>query len=77
MEYETKVVFYDSESAMKSGIQNMQAKDWEVDSTEVVKGDYALGKTACLGCLFLPLALLGKKGDKYKVQFKRKVESSQ
>lgn len=68
---QTKVVFYRSEKAMQSGIRHMQEQGWEVVSTEVVDQGYAAGKTCCLGCLFLPLALLGKKPRLYKVQYHR------
>ena len=68
---ETKVVFYDSEGAMKNGIGGMQKKGWQVASTEVVEQGYGCLKTALLGCLFFPLALLGKKPVRYKVTYTR------
>lgn len=68
---QTKVVFYRSEKAMQGGIHRMQGQGWQVVNTEVVDQGYAPGKTCCLGCLFLPLALLGKKPKLYKVQYNR------
>lgn len=70
---ETKVIFYKSQKEMDKGITSMQNDGWEVVHTEVVKGDHTFFKTCCLGCLFLPLALLGKSKDTYKVQFRRKL----
>jgi hypothetical protein len=68
---ETKVVFYANEKAMQKGIKSMQSKGWEVVSTEAVDRGYSGCKTCCLGLLFLPLALLGKKPKMWKVQYKR------
>lgn len=68
---ETSVVFYDSEKAMRRGIKKMQRQDWEVVSTEAVEQGYGCAKTGCFGCLFLPLALLGKKPNRFKVQYRR------
>ena len=68
---ETKVVFYNSVKAMQEGINAMQNQGWEVVNTEAVDRGYSMGKTCCLGLLFLPLALLGKNPQMYKVQFRR------
>jgi hypothetical protein len=69
--FETKVVFYSSEGDMQSGIAKMQHQGWEVVSTEVVQQGYGCLKTGALGCLFLPLALLGRKPARWKVQYRR------
>jgi hypothetical protein len=71
MGYETKVVFYKNRRAMQRGIKKMQGRGWEVVDTEVVERGYGCIKTGCLGCLFLPLALLGRKPEEYKVQYRR------
>jgi len=71
MQYETKVLFYDNEKAMQKGIAKMQKKGWEVVDTEVVEQGYGCLKTGCFGLLFLPLALLGKKSNRYKVVYRR------
>lgn len=70
-EYETKIEFYNSDKAMARGIRKMEKRGWEVVSTEAVEQGYGAFKTCCLGCLFLPLALLGRKPAVYKVQFRR------
>ena len=71
MQYTTKVEFYDSEKAMQRGIRREQGRGWEVVSTEAVDEGYGCVKTAALGCLFLPLALLGKKPKRYKVEYRK------
>lgn len=71
MAYLTKVVFYDSEKAMQRGMAKMQRQGWEVLNTEATDEGYGCFKTGCLGLLFLPLALLGKKPKRYKVQYRR------
>jgi len=71
VEHETKIVFYNSEKAMQKGIAKEQKRGWEVVSSEAVEQGYGCVKTGCMGCLFLPLALLGKKPVRYKVQFRR------
>jgi hypothetical protein len=71
MQYQTKVVFYNSEKAMQKGIAKMQEVGWEVVDTEVIEQGYGCFKTGCLGLLFLPLALLGKKPNRYKVTYRR------
>lgn len=71
MPTETKVIFYKSRRSMEHGLQKMQDEGWKVISTETIKGNYSCLKVSCLGCLFLPLALLGRSGDEYKVQYQR------
>jgi len=71
--YKTQVLFYDNEKAMRKGIAKMQKKGWEVIDTEVVERGYGCFKTGCLGLIFLPLALLGKKPNRYKVTYRRSV----
>jgi len=71
MAYQTKVVNYSSEKEMQRGIRVMQRRGWEVVTTSTTDEGYGCFKTATLGCLFLPLALLGKKPKKYTVQYRR------
>ncbi|RMF26288.1 MAG: hypothetical protein D6759_19900 [Chloroflexi bacterium] len=71
MAYEIRVLFYGSEKAMQKGIAKMQKRGWEVVDTEVVEQGYGCLKTGCLGAIFLPLALLGKKPNRYKVTYRR------
>jgi len=68
---ETKVVFYGSESAMQRGIASMQRKGWQVADTDTVEQGYGCLKTGILGCLFFPLALLGKKPVRYRVTYRK------
>jgi hypothetical protein len=56
---------------MQKGIKKMENRGWEVVSTETVDRGWNSAKTCCLGILFLPLALLGKKPKMYKVQYRR------
>jgi len=65
----TKVKFYDSEKAMNRDIRKMQRRGWEVAETKIDQQGYGCFKTGCLGFLFLPLALLGKKPNRYMVRF--------
>ena len=67
----TKIVFYNGEKAMQRGIRKMQRKGWEVVGTEVIEQGFGCLKTGCLGVIFLPLALLGKKPNRYKVTYRR------
>jgi len=69
--YQTKVVFYNNERAMQKGITKMQKKNWEVVNVETVTQGFGCLKTGCLGMLFLPLALLGKKSNRYSVMYRR------
>lgn len=71
--YETYTMFYDNERAMRWGIANMQKQGWEVVSVKATDQGWSCLKTGCLGCLFLPLALLGKKEPHYDVRCRRKL----
>ena len=44
---------------------------WQIKSKEVSQQGWDGGKTCCLGCLFLPLALLGKKSNVITVIMER------
>lgn len=64
-EYKT-LVFSDTISGRKemaAEIDRLAADGWEVKSKEVASQGWSAGKTCLLGCLFLPLALLGKKDN--------------
>ena len=56
---------------MQRGIRGMERAGWQVLSTEAVDQGYGCLATGCLGAIFLPLALLGKKSNKYKVTYQR------
>jgi len=64
-EYKT-FVFPDTEHGRKQmgiEIDRFASDGWEIKSKEVSHQGFATGKTCLLGCLFLPLALLGKKDN--------------
>lgn len=69
---ETRVVFYKSKRKMRKKIKVWEACGWTVKSVDVVPGRYGCWKTGCLAVIFLPLALLGKKPDQYKVVYQYK-----
>jgi hypothetical protein len=71
MPYETRIEFYKNEKDMQKGMKKMQKQGWEVVDTEIVQQGWSCAKTGCLGGLFLPLALLGRKPQRYKVQYRR------
>lgn len=70
-QYEVKTIKYKSEFAMSQGKKQMISKGWEVVETVTINGRYGCFNTACLGCLFLPLALLAKSKDAYQVTYRR------
>lgn len=56
--------FYDTTQGRKKmadKIEELSKEGWELKSKEVVQQGWSAGSTCCLGCIFLPLALLGKK----------------
>jgi hypothetical protein len=77
IQYQTKVVIYDNEKAMQRGIAQMQKQGWEVVSTEALEREHGCAKTCLFALIFLPLALLGKKPQKYKVQYRRPMPSKE
>ena len=56
---------------MAEDIETLGNEGWEIHSKEVVQQGFSFGKTCCLGCIFLPLALLGKKDNTIHVIFQR------
>ena len=44
---------------------------WTIKHVNTQSQGYSAGKTCCLGCLFLPLALLGRKKDKVEYIMER------
>lgn len=74
IQYETKIVEYKNARALKKGTERMARDGWQVISITNVDQGYSAGKTCCLGCLFLPLALLGKKPQIRQVLYQREIE---
>jgi len=66
-----RVTIYVDDRTMRQGIARMQRRGWQVIDTEVDPQGYGCLKTGCLGLLFFPLALLGKKPNRYKVTFRK------
>ena len=72
-EYKT-LVFQDTmqgRKQMAAEIDRLSAEGWEVKSKEVTQQGWSATKTCLLGCLFLPLALLGKKDNVITVIMER------
>ena len=64
-EYKT-LTFEDTASGrrkMAEEIDKLAKEGWTIKSKEVSGQGWDGGTTCCLGCLFLPLALLGKKNN--------------
>ena len=71
--YETRVIEYKNSKALKKGTQQMGEEGWTVVSIQAIDQGYSGAKTCCLGCLFLPLALLGKKPQLRQVLYQREI----
>jgi len=71
----TRVEVYSSEFDMANGINNLERQGWHVSSTTELKQGWDGAKTCCLGFLFLPLALLGKKDSHFQVTFEKTLKS--
>jgi hypothetical protein len=56
---------------MAKDIERLSNEGWEIKSKEVLQQGFSFGKTCCLGCIFLPLALLGKKDNTIQIIFER------
>jgi hypothetical protein len=74
-QYYSKVVLYKNQQDMQNGIAQMQKLGWEVVSTSAIDQGWNANKTCCLGCLFLPLALLGKNANNLQVAYRHRMES--
>jgi hypothetical protein len=48
-------------------VDRLSNKGWEVKSKETTQQGWDFSKTCCLGVLFFPLALLGKKSNVIQV----------
>ncbi|HOW90815.1 MAG TPA: hypothetical protein PK883_00750 [Anaerolineaceae bacterium] len=72
----TRVEFYNSDRQMQRDIARKQSEGWEVLDTEFIDQGYGCFKTGCLGLIFLPLALVGKKPKKIKVTYQKLVPAN-
>jgi hypothetical protein len=70
MRQKVTVIYY-GEGKMQAGIRNMQRQGWMVVNSQSYQRNYSCSKTCCLGALFLPLALLGRKDNAYQITFER------
>ena len=73
MGVETRVFVYKSDVQMKQHMVAMQRAGWTVAATQAIDPGWGCLKTAILGCLFLPLALLGKKPRQWQVTYQRQM----
>lgn len=76
-EYKT-LIFEDTVKGrreMAKEIDLLSNEGWELKSKEVSQQGWDFGKTCCLGVIFLPLALLGKKSNIIQVVMERKRKS--
>lgn len=68
----TKIEYYYSQAAANNAIARNEKRGYRVVSVQTVDRGWSLIKTGCLGLIFLPLALLGKKKPVIQVTFQRK-----
>lgn len=67
----TKIEYYYSQAAANNGIARNEKRGYRVVSVQTVDRGWSLIKTGCLGLIFLPLALLGKKKPVIQVTYQR------
>ena len=67
----TIIKYYTSQSAANRAISRMEVRGFRVISVQTVDRGWSLIKTGCLGLIFLPLALLGKRKPITQVTFQR------
>jgi hypothetical protein len=67
----TKIEYYHSQSAANRGIARNERRGYRVLSVQTIDRGWSLIKTGCLGLIFLPLALLGKKKPVIQVTYQR------
>jgi len=74
-EYKT-LHFNDNEKGRKEmadEINKLSLEGWELKSKEASQQGYDCGSTCCLGAIFLPLALLGRKDNIITVIMERTI----
>ena len=68
---QTKIKVYNSQTAANRGIARNERRGFRVVSVQSVDRGWSLLKTGCLGMIFLPLALLGKKKPVIQVTYQK------
>lgn len=56
---------------MQRDVPQQAQNRWMVQSSEAVNQGWGCAKTGCLGIIFLPLALLGRRKPLHKVVYVR------
>lgn len=69
--YETMIDEYKNKRDLQKGMKKMQDAGWSVINVQNVQQGYGCFKTCLFGLIFLPLALLGRKPEKYQVTYQR------
>ena len=64
-------IIYKNDKQLEKGLRQMGKAGWAVVSITPQAQGYGCLKTGCLGLLFLPLALLGKKQSKTIVVYRK------
>lgn len=67
----TKIEYYYNQAAANHGIARHERRGYLVVSVQSVDRGWSFIKTGCLGLIFLPLALLGKKKPVIQVTYQR------
>ena len=67
----TKIEYYYNQPAANRAITRNERRGYRVVSVQSVDRGWSLIKTGCLGLIFLPLALLGKKKPVIQVTYQR------
>ena len=67
----TKIKVYNSQSAANRAIARNERRGFRVVSVQSVDRGWSLLKTCCLGMIYLPLALLGKKKPVIQVTYQK------
>ncbi len=62
---------------MGERIEHLSKQGWELKNKETVSKGYSAGKTLALGVIFLPLALLGRKGNKIEVVMEKEISTKE
>lgn len=65
---------FEGRQEMAQEIDLLANQGWEFKSKEVTQQGWDFNKTCCLGFLFFPLALLGKKSNVIQVIMEREKE---